>query len=169
MTATLQKEPFVGKAKNRPARNTLMLPYQSRFIKDTARLILVEKARQIGFSWATAYKLVSTTSRTDARQDDWVSSRDDLQARLLIEDCKNFAGLLSIAAQDLGERIVDAEKNSAYVLQYTNGHRTHSLSSPTPKPASAAGVSWMNSRCTRTSGSCMRSLILALPGEVRWR
>ena len=129
MTATLQKEPFVGKAKNRPARNTLMLPYQSRFIKDTARLILVEKARQIGFSWATAYKLVSTTSRTDARQDDWVSSRDDLQARLLIEDCKNFAGLLSIAAQDLGERIVDAEKNSAYVLQYTNGHRTHSLSS----------------------------------------
>jgi len=105
------------------------VPYQARYIRDKSRLILVEKSRQIGMSWATAYKLVSTTSLQNSSTDDWVSSRDDLQARLLIEDCKHFAALLHVAAADLGQTVVDASKNSAYVLQYANGHRTHSLSS----------------------------------------
>jgi len=120
---------FVGRAKNIPARDALMLPYQVRYIRDHARLILVEKSRQIGFTWGTGYKLVSTTSLKSATFDDWVSSRDDLQARLLIEDCKHFSSILHVGAQDLGEQVVDEKKNSAYVLQYANGHRTHSLSS----------------------------------------
>jgi phage FluMu gp28-like protein len=120
---------FVGRAKNIPARAALMLPYQGRYIRDHSRLILVEKSRQIGFTWGTGYKLVSTTSLADAMNDDWVSSRDDLQARLLIEDCKHFGAILHVGAQDLGEQVVDEKKNSAYVLQYANGHRTHSLSS----------------------------------------
>jgi phage FluMu gp28-like protein len=120
---------FPGRAKNRPARDTLMLPYQVKFIRDESRLILVEKSRQIGFSWATAYKLVTTTSLDSTRFDDWVSSRDDLQARLLIEDCKNFARLLKVGVDDLGMQIVDESRNSAFVLQYANGHRTHSLTS----------------------------------------
>jgi phage FluMu gp28-like protein len=119
----------IGKAKVIPARDTLLLPYQAKWVKDESRLKLMEKSRQIGMTWATAYRLVSTTSLRTAKFDDWVSSRDDLQARLLIQDCKNFAELLSIAADDLGERVVDKEKNSAYVLRYANGHQTHSLSS----------------------------------------
>ncbi|MCW5557721.1 MAG: hypothetical protein KIT22_07805 [Verrucomicrobiae bacterium] len=107
-----------------------MLPYQARWVRDRSQLKLMEKSRQIGISWGTAYELVSTTSRQDARFDDWVSSRDDLQARLLIQDCKAFAEILSIGAEDLGEQVVDAEKkHSAYVLRYANGHQTHSLSS----------------------------------------
>lgn len=106
-----------------------MLPYQTAWILDNARLKLMQKSRQIGLSWSTAYRLVSTTSLQSARNDDWVSSRDDLQARLLIQDCKNFASLLSVAAEDLGERVVDEDKHSAYVLRYANGHQTHSLSS----------------------------------------
>lgn len=106
-----------------------MLPYQARYVRDRSRLILVEKSRQIGFTWATAYKLVSTTSLAGAAQDDWVSSRDELQARLLIEDCQHFAALLHIGARDLGQRVVDDRRHSAYVLSYANGRRTHSLSS----------------------------------------
>jgi phage FluMu gp28-like protein len=119
----------VGRAKNIPARDTLMLPYQARYIRDQSRLILVEKSRQIGFTWSVAYKLVSTTSLKSATFDDWVSSRDDLQARLLIEDCKHFASILHIGANDMGEQVIDESKNSGHVLQYANGHRTHSLSS----------------------------------------
>jgi phage FluMu gp28-like protein len=136
-----------GKAKCVPARETLMLPYQARFIRDTARLVLVEKARQIGFSWATAYKLVASTSLKDARHDDWVSSRDDLQARLLIEDCKNVANILHVAAEDLGEKVVDQDKNSAYVLQYANGHRTHSLSSNPDAQAGKRGRRVLDEFC----------------------
>lgn len=121
---------FAGKCTVFPERDTLLLPYQSRWVKDNSRLKAMEKARQIGLSWATAYSLVSKTSLKTARYDDWVSSRDDLQARLLIQDCKAFASILDVGAQDLGEQVIDADKkHSAYVLRYANGHQTHSLSS----------------------------------------
>lgn len=118
-----------GRARCVPGRDTLLLPYQAAWVKDRARLKLMQKARQIGLSWATAYSLVSSTSLRSARHDDWVSSRDDLQARLLIMDCRSFAGLLHIAAEDMGERVIDDGKHSAYVLRYANGRQTHSLSS----------------------------------------
>ncbi len=122
-------ESFGGRCRRFPIRDTLLLGYQARWVRDNARIKYMEKSRQIGLSWSSAYRLVSTTSQKGARHDDWVSSRDDLQARLLIEDCKAFAGLLNIAAEDLGERVVDAEKHNAYVLRYANGRQTHSLSS----------------------------------------
>ncbi len=130
---------FGGRCKVFPRRDTLLLGYQAAWVKDDARLKLMEKARQIGLSWSAAYRLVSTTSLRGARYDDWVSSRDDLQARLLIEDCKAFAGLLNIGAEDLGERVVDDQKHSAYVLKYANGRQTHSLSSNADAQAGKRG------------------------------
>ena len=108
----------------------LFLPYQERWIKDNSRLKLMEKARQIGLSWSSAYSFVERTAIAGAKWDQWVSSRDDLQARLLIEDCKMFAKVLQIAAEDLGQRVIDEEKKlSAYVLHFANGRRIHSMSS----------------------------------------
>lgn len=110
--------------------DAIFLPYQTKWIVDQSILKLMEKARQIGLSWSTAYALVERTSMAGARNDQWVSSRDDLQARLLIEDCKMWAGILSLAAQDLGEVVIDErDKSTAYVLQFANGKRIHSMSS----------------------------------------
>lgn len=120
---------FAGKAKNIPARNTLLLPYQAKWIKDPARLKLCEKSRQIGWTWSTAYAIVSRKSLVDAKLDAWISSRDEIQARLFLEDCKSFATLLNIGAQDLGERVIDDKGHSAYVLSFANGLRAHSMSS----------------------------------------
>lgn len=130
---------FVGGCRRFPLRDTLLLGYQARWVKDSARLKVMEKSRQIGISWASAYRLVSTTSQKGARHDDWVSSRDDLQARLLIDDCKGFAGLLHIGADDLGLRVIDDQKNNAYVLRYANGRQTHSLSSNADAQAGKRG------------------------------
>jgi phage FluMu gp28-like protein len=110
--------------------DAIFLPYQSRWIIDESRLKLMEKARQIGLSWSTAYALVERTSKRGARNDQWVSSRDDLQARLLIEDCKMWAGVLNLAAKDLGEVVIDEKSRStAYVIEFANGRRIHSMSS----------------------------------------
>jgi len=57
------------------------LPYQAAWIKDNARIKIMEKSRQIGMSWAAAYRAVTTTSRQGVLQDTWVSSRDELQAK----------------------------------------------------------------------------------------
>jgi len=120
---------FPGRCRIFPARDTLMLPYQSAWIRDNARLKLAEKSRQIGWTWAGDYRLVSVKARTDARLDAWISSRDDIQARLSLEDCKHFATLLNLGAKDLGERAIDDAGHSAYVLAFANGLRIHSMSS----------------------------------------
>lgn len=118
-----------GKAKVIPARDTLLLPYQAKWVRDKARLKLAEKSRQIGWTWATAYGIVSRKALKTAAGDAWISSRDEIQARLFLEDCKNFAAILQTGAQDLGERAIDDKGNSAYVLQFANGLRAHSMSS----------------------------------------
>lgn len=121
--------PHKGRAKIRPATDALLLPYQAKWVLDNSRLKIAEKSRQIGWTWATAYSIVRRTSLKDARTDVWISSRDDLQARLFLEDCKAFSSLLSLGAQDLGERVIDDKNNTAYVQQFANGKRIHSMSS----------------------------------------
>lgn len=118
----------IGRAKVIP-KDTLLLPYQSKWVKDTARLKIAEKSRQIGWTWATAFGLVRRKGVQDARLDAWISSRDDIQARLFLEDCKNFANILHIGAKSLGEQLIDEDRHSAYVLQMANGLRLHSMSS----------------------------------------
>lgn len=119
-----------GKARVIPASEGIFLPFQSKWIKDDSRLKLMEKSRQIGLSWASAYAGVERTAAQGARFDQWVSSRDDLQARLFIEDCKMWAGLMNMAAKDLGEQVInDKDRLTAYVLQFDSGKRIHSMSS----------------------------------------
>ena len=119
----------MGNAKNIPAKNTLLLPYQAKWVKDRSRLKIAEKSRQIGWTWASAYGIVRRKSLKDAKLDAWISSRDDIQARLFLEDCKSFAGLINFAAKDLGEQVIDDKGNTAYVLSLANGLRLHSMSS----------------------------------------
>ncbi len=120
-----------GNAKNIPInRNGIFLPYQGAWIKDHSRLKLMEKARQIGLSWSTAWACDERTAMQGNKHDQWVSSRDDIQARLFIEDCKMWVKVLALAAEDLGEIVIDQEKRlSAYVLEFANGRRIHSMSS----------------------------------------
>lgn len=120
-----------GRARVIPANpDAIFLPFQSAWIQDPSRLKLMEKSRQIGISWSTAYGAVERAAAKGARHDEWVSSRDDIQARLFIEDCKLWAGIMHMAAQDLGEVVVDPDKKlSAYVLQFASGRRIHSMSS----------------------------------------
>ncbi|MDO4795850.1 MAG: terminase family protein [Brachymonas sp.] len=120
-----------GKARIIPAnKDAIFLPFQAAWIKDQSRLKLMEKSRQIGLSWSTAYAANERTAAQGARHDQWVSSRDDLQARLFIEDCKMWAGIMNLAAQDLGEVVIDPkDKITAYVLQFASGKRIHSMSS----------------------------------------
>lgn len=121
----------MGRALIMPANpKAIFLPFQTRWIKDTKRRKLAEKGRQLGFSWATAYAANNRTAVQGARYDQWVSSRDDIQARLFLEDCKLWAKAMDYVAQDLGEIVLDPkEKHSAYVLRFANERRINSMSS----------------------------------------
>jgi phage FluMu gp28-like protein len=121
----------MGAAKNIPANpEAIFLPFQSRWIEDKARIKLAEKGRQLGFSWAAAYEANAETAVEGARYDHWVSSRDEIQSKLFNEDCKLWAKAMQVAADDLGEQVIDAKAmQSAYVLRFANGRRINSMSS----------------------------------------
>ena len=102
----------MGNAKIKPDTDALLLPYQRRWVLDPARIKVMEKSRQIGISWASAYSLVRRKTITGARYDGWVSSRDEIQARLFLDDCKHFAGILKTACRDLGVELIGDEKTT---------------------------------------------------------
>ena len=130
-----------GNAKVVPADpDGIFLPYQAKWILDPARLKLMEKGRQIGLSWATAFAAVERTSAAGARYDQWVSSRDDMQARLFLEDCKVWAKISDLAAKDLGEVVLDEKARiTAYAMAFSSGRRIHSMSSNADAQAGKRG------------------------------
>lgn len=135
---------LTGKAK-RALENldALMLPYQAAWVRDRSRIKLVEKSRQIGFSWATAYDLVRQAALESTRLDTWVSSRDELQARLFLEDCKKFGDILEIAASALGEGIYKDDGGKPYTsfdLKFRSGATIHSMSSNPDAQAGKRGT-----------------------------
>ena len=127
----------MGRAKIIPAGSALLLPYQRRWVLDDSRIKLMEKSRQIGISWASAYGLIRRKSLADARLDAWVSSRDEIQARLFLDDCQNFAEILHTAVQDLGVQIVD--KSQTYILELANKLKINSMSSSPDAQAGKRG------------------------------
>lgn len=120
---------FCGRAKIKPPFGKLLLPYQERWVLDNSRLKIAEKSRQIGWTWATAYSLVRRKCRAGERYDAWVSSRDELQARLFLEDCRMFAKMLDLAASDFNISIVSEKIGNSYTIEFSNGRKIHSLSS----------------------------------------
>jgi phage FluMu gp28-like protein len=90
----------------------------------------MEKSRQIGISMASAYRLVREHANCDARIDSWVSSRDEIQAKLFLDDCKKFSKILHIAARAIGSEILPGLRHSAsFSLRFLNNTHIHSLSS----------------------------------------
>lgn len=120
---------FKGRAKNIPARDMFMLPYQSKWITDRSLMKIMEKSRRIGISYATGYEVVREHSQDSAQWDTWYSSRDLPTARLNLADCKRFALALDKGAQDLGERVLDEDGNSSFVLRFSNGTDINSVAS----------------------------------------
>ncbi|MGZ4964096.1 MAG: terminase large subunit domain-containing protein, partial [Limisphaerales bacterium] len=125
-----KRRTFTGRAKIVPVRSDhFLLPYQYKWATDYARLKLAVKARQIGWTWTEAYSLVRRKAQRGAVGDVWISSRDETQARLLVEDCQNFANALHVGARDSRELVFDADNSSAYTIEFANNTRIHSMSS----------------------------------------
>ena len=114
------------------AEDKFFMPYQADFIRDDSRMIIVEKGRQIGLSYAASYKAVRLAAPQDARLDVWVVSRDAIQAKQFLLYCKRWARVLQFAAEDMGEQVLLTEGGKAVqvqVLKFANGLCIYCLSS----------------------------------------
>jgi len=104
------------------------LPYQRAWLDDPSPLRIMQKSRQVGASFTDAYDSVRKAACVDDAMDVWVSSRDETQARLYIEDCTKWAKFLHSRShpQIVYTNLSDLR---AYVLQFANGRRIHCVSS----------------------------------------
>lgn len=125
--------------KNKDTCDSFFLPYQKKWIRDKSRIKLMEKSRQIGMSWTSAYSLVRRHSISEGGRDSWVSSRDELQAKLFMDDCKKFAEILGIAFKKIpGGRFLDS--HSSGFIEFSDGARIWSLSSNPDAQAGKRGA-----------------------------
>lgn len=114
---------------------TFFLPYQIRWLKDESRIKIWEKSRRIGASYVQAYEdvrdcVTKKYFRKNKPLSVWFSSADLSAAKEYILYCKEFATLFQEIATDLGEIIIDPEKDvKAFCIEFRNGARIHALSS----------------------------------------
>ncbi|MDR2377384.1 MAG: terminase family protein [Puniceicoccales bacterium] len=147
-------------------RHPFFLPYQERWIRDESRLKIMEKSRQIGMTWATAYRLVRRHADRRQRLDSWVASRDEISAKLFLEDCKSFRDILHTAAQDFGHTLrSDEGRDSSYSLRFRNRTQIHSLSSNPDTQAGKRGTRVLDEFALHPQAEQLYST--ALPG-ITW-
>ncbi|MCB2186954.1 MAG: terminase family protein [Deltaproteobacteria bacterium] len=106
------------------------LPYQEAWLADNSRLKIAEKSRRIGFTYVQAYEDVRDACLESGALDVWFSSADESAAKEYILYCSQWAKVLNIAAQDLGEVVIDNDRDiKALAVQLANGKRLHGLTS----------------------------------------
>ena len=107
------------------------MPYQTAWRRDSARLRICQKSRQIGLSYVDSYDSVLKAALVTGR-DVWVMSRDEAQAKQYIRYCKRWANVLHYAAEDFGERVFtlkDGKAAKVQVLAFASGFSIYALSS----------------------------------------
>lgn len=110
--------------------NKYFLPYQVKWITDHSRFKISEKSRRIGMTYAQAYEDVLDAAKAKGAMDVWFSSADQSAAKEYILYCAQWAKLFNIAAKDLGELVLDKEKDiKALVIEFASGKRINALSS----------------------------------------
>lgn len=163
------KETKTVKARNRPElKMGIFLPYQWRWITDRSAIKIMEKSRQIGISWATSYDVVRQQSLASTKLDSWISSRDEIQARLFLQDCKKFSGLLDVVASEVSEKIYklsESESITAFEMAFANKTVIHSMSSNPDAQAGKRGTRVLDEFALHKNPKLLYSI--ALPG-ITW-
>lgn len=146
----------------------IFLPYQWRWITDRSAIKIMEKSRQIGISWATSYDVVRQQSLASTKLDSWISSRDEIQARLFLQDCKKFSGLLDVVASEVSEKIYklsESESITAFEMAFANKTVIHSMSSNPDAQAGKRGTRVLDEFALHKNPKLLYSI--ALPG-ITW-
>ena len=107
-----------------------LLPYQSRWVADENGLKVIEKSRRIGLSWAEAYDSVMHAG-AGAGNVYYQSYALDM-TRGFISDCADWAGVLQVGADAVGETLVEldeGDKIPAFRLPLASGKEIVAMTS----------------------------------------
>jgi len=104
----------------------ILLKYQQDCINDQSGVLVVEKSRQIGFSWTAACKAVLTAAPNTGR-DIWYMGYNREMGMEFISDCAKWAKALYRLAAEIEETEIfdeDEKKNvQVYRIRFPGGHK----------------------------------------------
>ena len=112
-----------------PSRVHTLLPYQAAWVADQSPLKVCEKSRRIGLSWAEAYDSVLYAGRREGGGDVYYQSYAHDMTRTFVADCAGWAAQLQIAADAVGETLLEPGGDLAYRLPLASGHAVVALTS----------------------------------------
>lgn len=111
-----------------------LLPYQQRWMADTAQVKVIEKSRRIGLSWGEAADTALLAAQADGMDCFYIGYMKEM-AQEFINDCADFAKFYALAAGEIDEseevwRDGDEQKAiTIYTLRFASGFRIEALSS----------------------------------------
>jgi phage FluMu gp28-like protein len=97
------------------------LPYQRRWITADAAIVVGEKSRRIGWTYASSFRAVKR--RIQLGTDLFYSSADLSAAREFMNDCQQWARVFKVAAKPGEQTIDEADGMRAFVLRFENGSK----------------------------------------------
>jgi phage FluMu gp28-like protein len=127
-----------------PVNEAVLLPYQARWVEDTAEVKIGEKSRRTGLTWAEASDNVITAAKPKKRGGRnvfYVGSRQEM-ALEYISACALFAKAFNQLAGQVSESLFQDEDGQKEILTYTirfpnSGFKISALSS---RPSNLRGM-----------------------------
>ncbi|MEO7691277.1 MAG: hypothetical protein ABIS51_18480 [Sphingomonas sp.] len=118
-------------------RAAIMLLYQAMVLARAVAgvsLLVIEKSRRIGLTWAmAAYAVITASARADARGDNcWYMGYDMEMAREFIDTCAMWARVFGIAAEEADEELIEGDGEKpfmAFRIRFSSGFKIVALPS----------------------------------------
>jgi len=112
---------------------SVLLPYQQKWVEDRSQVKICEKSRRIGLSWCDGSDSVLTAAahKAEGGMDVWYIGYNKDMAMEYIRDCGFWAKHFNIAAGQMEEEILKDEDKDilTYVIHFASGFRITALSS----------------------------------------
>ena len=112
--------------------SSTFLPCQIEYILDDSPLLVVEKGRQQGFTWISAYKIIRRVNTSPEPLDHYWISRDEFTAKLFLQDVLQWLRVWDEVANHgltYKESIIDWNGVQAMRIKFSNGANLYVLSS----------------------------------------
>ncbi len=112
---------------------SILLPYQRRWVADESQLKIAEKSRRTGLTWAEAADAVLSASASKAAGGTnhfYVGSNKEMAIEF-IDACAMWAKAFNRAASEIQEEILEDEDKDilTYTIRFTSGFKIQALSS----------------------------------------
>ncbi len=112
------------------SRRSLLLPYQARIVADKSPVVVVEKSRRIGVSWALAWRAARDAAPAKGAVNTFYMAYARDMTETFVDDAKEGLERIQVAASEVGEEVWDEEGRAAarHSVSAASGARVVGLS-----------------------------------------